>query len=222
MPLAIKELFDKLTTDARLLEGYGITECAPILSANPMEKQKMYSVGKFIPGVESLILDLESGNPAQPGQAGMIYVRGKNVFHGYLGEESINPFEEINGKSWYKTGDLGYLDEDGYLFITGRLKRFIKVAGEMISLPFIEKILLEHYGDQEKQVLAVEGTDKTTPPQIVLFTTLSVKPEEVNDYLSQKGVAPIARIKRIIELDEIPVLGTGKTDYKVLRKMLEG
>jgi long-chain-fatty-acid--[acyl-carrier-protein] ligase len=91
----------------------------------------------------------------------------------------------------------------------------------MISLPFIEKILLEEYGDTEKQVLAVEGTDKTTPALVVLFTTLRLNPEEVNACLAKNGVAPIARIKRIIQLDEIPVLGTGKTDYKVLRKMLE-
>ena len=221
MPLVLKELFDSLTTDAKLLEGYGITECAPILSANPVDKQKMNSVGKFIPGVEHLIIDLGTGKQVQPGQAGMIYVQGKNVFHGYLGEETIYPFEEINGKTYYKTGDLGYLDEDGYLFITGRLKRFIKIAGEMISLPFIEKILLEKYGDQEKQVLAVEGSDKTIPAQIVLFTTRHINLDETNNYLLKSGVAPIARIKRIIELDEIPVLGTGKTDYKVLRKMLE-
>ena len=221
MPLVLKELFDSLTTDAKLLEGYGITECAPILSANPVDRQKMNSVGKFIPGVEHLIIDLGTGKQVQPGQAGMIYVKGENVFHGYLGEETINPFEEINGKTYYKTGDLGYLDEDGYLFITGRLKRFIKIAGEMISLPFIEKIMLEKYGDQEKQVLAVEGSDKTMPAQIVLFTIRQINLDETNNYLLKSGVAPIARIKRIIELDEIPVLGTGKTDYKVLRKMLE-
>ena len=221
MPLVLKELFDNLTTEAKLLEGYGITECAPILSANPVDRQKMNSVGKFIPGVEHLIIDLGTGKQVQPGQAGMIYVRGKNVFHGYLGSETNNPFEEINGNTYYKTGDLGYLDDDGYLFITGRLKRFIKIAGEMISLPFIEKILLEKYGDEEKQVLAVEGSDKTTPAQIVLFTTLPIHLDEINNYLLQNGVAPIARIKRIIELDEIPVLGTGKTDYKVLRTMIE-
>ncbi|NVO20237.1 MAG: AMP-binding protein [Bacteroidetes bacterium] len=221
MTLAVKELFDSLTNEAKLLEGYGITECAPILSANPIEKQKMNSVGKFIPGIEYQIIDLETGKPVLPGQAGMIYVQGKNVFHGYLGEEKNNPFEEINGKSYYKTGDLGYLDEEGYLFITGRLKRFIKIAGEMISLPFIEKILLEQYGEQEKQVLAVEGSDNTTPAQIVLFTTIPISLDETNNYLLKNGVAPIAKIKRIIELDEIPVLGTGKTDYKVLRRMLE-
>ena len=221
MPLALKELFDSLTTDARLLEGYGITECAPIISANPVDRQKMNSVGKFIPGLEHLIIDLETGKQVQPGESGMIYVRGKNVFHGYLGAETFNPFEEINGKTYSKTGDLGYLDEDGYLFITGRLKRFIKIAGEMISLPFIEKILVEKYGGQEKQVLAVEGSDKTSPAQVVLFTSLHLGLDEINGYLLKSGVAPIARIKRIVELDEIPVLGTGKTDYKVLRKMIE-
>jgi long-chain-fatty-acid--[acyl-carrier-protein] ligase len=221
MPLAVKELFDSLTTDAKLLEGYGITECAPILTANPTDRQKMNSVGKFIPCVEAIILDLNTGKQAETGQSGMIYVRGNNVFHGYLGDESINPFEEINGKTYYKTGDLGYLDEDGYLFITGRLKRFIKIAGEMISLPFIEKILLQAYDNQEKQVLAVEGSDKTTPPQIVLFSTLPVNLDEINKYLLSNGVAPIAKIRRIIEIDEIPVLGTGKIDYKVLRKMIE-
>jgi long-chain-fatty-acid--[acyl-carrier-protein] ligase len=221
MPLALKELFDSLTTNAKLLEGYGITECAPILSANPVHKQKMNSVGNFIPGVEHLIIDLATGKPVEPGKPGMLYVRGKNVFHGYLGNGNISPFEEINGKTYYKTGDLAYLDEDGFLFITGRLKRFVKISGEMISLPFIEKILLEKYNDPEKQVLAVEGSDKTTPVQIVLFTTLHIELEEVNNYLINNGVAPIAKIKRIIELEQIPVLGTGKTDYKVLRKMLE-
>jgi long-chain-fatty-acid--[acyl-carrier-protein] ligase len=222
MPAALKELFDSLTVNTKLLEGYGITECAPILSANPVHKQKANSVGNFIPGVEHLILDLETGKPSLTGNSGMLYVRGKNVFNGYLGEETNNPFEEINGKTYYKTGDLAYLDEDGFLFITGRLKRFIKIAGEMISLPFIEKILLEKYGDQEKQVLAVEGSDKTTPAQIVLFTTLNINLEDVNNYLAENGVAPLARIKRIVEIDEIPVLGTGKTDYKVLRKRIEG
>ncbi|HSO86334.1 MAG TPA: AMP-binding protein [Draconibacterium sp.] len=221
MTQAVKDLFDSLTTNALLLEGYGITECAPVLTANPKEKQKMNSVGKFIPGVESIILDLNTGEPVKTGEAGMIYVRGNNVFHGYLGEETINPFEEINGKTYYKTGDLGYLDEEGYLFITGRLKRFIKIAGEMISLPFIEKILLEMFGEQEQQVAAVEGSDKTIPPQIVLFTTLHVNIDEINNYLLTHGVAPIAKIKRIIQLEQIPVLGTGKTDYKVLRKMIE-
>jgi long-chain-fatty-acid--[acyl-carrier-protein] ligase len=181
----------------------------------------MNSVGKFLPGVEGIIVNMNTGKQAKTGESGMIYVRGNNVFSGYLGEETINPFEEIDGKTYYKTGDLGYLDEEGYLFITGRLKRFIKIAGEMISLPFIEKILLEKYEDQEQLVLAVEGSDKINPPQIVLFTILPINLDEINNYLLSNGVAPIAKIKRIVEMEAIPVLGTGKTDYKVLRKMIE-
>jgi len=221
MPLSVKEQFDRFTTNATLLEGYGITECAPALTINPLEKQKLGSVGKFIPGVDSRILDLDTGKTVKTGQTGMIYVRGDNIFHGYLGEVAVNPFEQIDGKTYYKTGDLGYLDEEGFLYITGRLKRFIKIAGEMISLPFIEKILLQKYGEEEKQVLAVEGSDKTTPPQIVLFSSCPIELNEANNYLLKNGVAPIAKIKRIVVLEEIPVLGTGKTDYKVLRKMIE-
>ena len=221
MTQTIKDLFDSLTTNAILLEGYGITECAPILTANLIEKQKMNSVGKFIPGVEGIVVDINTGKLAATGESGMIYVRGNNVFSGYLGEDTINPFEEIDGKSYYKTGDLGYLDDEGFLFITGRLKRFIKIAGEMISLPFIEKILLEKYENEEQLVLAVEGSDKVNPPQIVLFTTLPINIDEINNYLLTHGVASIAKIKRIVEMEAIPVLGTGKTDYKVLRKMIE-
>lgn len=221
MPPALKELFDQLKTDALLLEGYGITECAPVLTINPKEKQKLNSVGKFIWGVSGLIVDIDTGLPCKTGEAGMIYVRGENVFRGYLEKDGSNPFELIDGKNWYRTGDLGYLDNEGYLFITGRLKRFIKIAGEMISLPFIEKILLEKYGEEEQQVLAVEGSDKIAPPQIVLFAIRPFDLDEINSFLIKNGVAPIAKIKRIIHLTEIPLLGTGKTDYKELRKLIE-
>ncbi|MDP4269686.1 MAG: AMP-binding protein [Bacteroidota bacterium] len=221
MTPVVKEQFDRLTTDAYLIEGYGITECAPIIAANLFEKQKLNSVGKILPDVECIILDLNTGQRCQPGEAGMIYVRGANVFSGYLGNEVASPFEEIDGKTFYKTGDLGYLDEEDFLYITGRLKRFIKIAGEMISLPFIENILLEKYGEEERQVLAIEGSDKTVPPQIVLFAAIPIDMNEANDYLISHGVAPIAKIKSVIQLEEIPLLGTGKTDYKVLRQLIE-
>jgi len=221
MPPAVKEQFEKLTKGALILEGYGITECAPVLTLNPQDKQKLNSVGRFLPGINHIILDTETNQPVETGQPGMIYVMGTNVFDGYLHEPELHPFEHINGETFYKTGDLGYIDEEGYLFITGRLKRFIKIAGEMISLPFIEKILLEKYGEEDRQVLAVEGTDATSPPRIALFTEKPIDLTEANDYLLKNGVAPIAKIREVIPVDEIPVLGTGKTDYKVLKKQLE-
>lgn len=221
MPPAVKEQFEQLTQDALVLEGYGITECAPVLTLNPQDQQKLNSVGKFLPGIVCTILDPETDQPVETGEPGMIYVKGPNVFSGYLNQPELHPFVTIAGETYYKTGDLGYLDNDGFLFITGRLKRFIKMAGEMISLPFIEKILLEKYGEDDSQVLAVEGTDQTTPPRIALFTTKAIDLAEANDYLLKNGVAPIAKLREIIPVDEIPVLGTGKTDYKVLKQQLE-
>ncbi|MCU4174817.1 AMP-binding protein [Carboxylicivirga sp. N1Y90] len=221
MPASLKKQFEEMTNNALILEGYGITECAPVLSLNPREKQKLNSVGKLLPGIEGIILDPETSAPKDVGQPGMIYVSGPNVFDGYINNEDLKPFKTINGKRFYKTGDLGYFDDEGFLFITGRLKRFIKIAGEMISLPFIEKVLLEKYGEEDKQVLAVEGSDKTTPAQIVLFTSKNINLKEANEHLLANGIAAIAKIKTIETIDEIPVLGTGKVNYKVLKALIE-
>jgi len=222
MPESLKKQFEKVTNKGLILEGYGITECAPVLTLNPQKLQKINSVGQFLPGIKAQIIDIETQLPCEANQPGMIYASGPNIFNGYLKQPGLNPFETINGERYYKTGDLGYIDEDGYLFITGRLKRFIKIAGEMISLPFIEKTLLEKYGDDEEQVLAVEGSDKSTPPRIALFTKRNIDLNEANNYLIKNGVAPIAKLREVIQVDEIPVLGTGKTDYKVLKAQLEG
>ncbi len=91
----------------------------------------------------------------------MILVSGPSVFSGYSDPTIADPFVEIEGVSWYKTGDLGYIDEDGYITITGRLKRFIKIAGEMISLPFIETILRSRFesADAEAPEIAVEALE---------------------------------------------------------------
>lgn len=220
MPLSLIELFDKATHNAKLIEGYGITECSPIISLNPLEKQKRNSVGRFISQVDGMILKLETNQRANPNEEGMIYVSGDNIFNGYQNHPS-NPFEYINDKKYYKTGDLGYVDDEGYLFITGRLKRFIKIGGEMISLPFIEKVLLEKYGNSETQTVAVEGSDKTQPPRIALFSTIEISQEEANQYLIQNGVSPLGKVKEIIRIEEMPLLGSGKIDYKQLRKRIE-
>ena len=144
----------------------------------------------------------------------MIYVHGDNVFNGYLDQPDLNPFKTIDGKRFYKTGDLGFIDEDGFIFITGRLKRFIKIAGEMISLPFIEKILLEKYGEEDKQVLAVEGNDQVSPADIVLISTKQIDLAEANAHLLKTGVAALAKVKRQLNIEILPVLGTGKIDSK--------
>ena len=217
----LKEKFLELApAEAKILEGYGITECSPVLSVNPPEKQKSGSVGQFIPGVDFRICDLETEEKLPPGKEGMIFVRGKNIFSGYLDKNIDSPFLEIEGEKFYRTGDLGYVDEDGFLILTGRLKRFIKIAGEMISLPMIENILIKKYGNSEENILAVEGSDQIDPPKITLFATREINLKEVNKYLLSKGVSNLIQIHEFHLVTEIPLLGSGKIDYKVLKKMI--
>jgi long-chain-fatty-acid--[acyl-carrier-protein] ligase len=219
-PAIIEDFKKKAAPGAEIIEGYGITECSPALTLNPPGKQKLKSVGTFISTVEHVIVDLQKGEPLEQGKEGMILVRGDNVFAGYIDTTVSSPFVTANGKEYYKTGDLGYVDSDGYLFITGRLKRFIKIAGEMISLPAIEQILLEKYGSNEEVVLAVEGSDALEVPQIVLFSIHSIDILEANQFLKSSGFSNLIKLHKVVNLQEIPLLGTGKTDYKVLKGMI--
>jgi long-chain-fatty-acid--[acyl-carrier-protein] ligase len=129
------------------------------------------------------------------------------VFGGYIDPALENPFHTIEKKKYYKTGDLGYLDRDGYLYISGRLKRFVKIAGEMVSLPAIESVLLGKYGNEKEVALALEA--KEYADGSVKFVVFSVNPLEVsqiNAYLHQQGVANLVKISEVIVLDEIPLL----------------
>jgi acyl carrier protein len=219
-PSVLETFLQKTGGKATLLEGYGITECSPVLVINPKELQKINSVGTFIKGVDYLITDINTYESLPQGKEGMIMVKGNNIFNGYADKSLESPFVEIGGVSYYKTGDLGHVDADGYLFITGRLKRFIKIAGEMISLPAVENALVQKYGDPEKTVLAIEGNDKMDPPRIVLFSVLPIDLSEANALLKQSGFSNLVKLHSVVKVDEIPLLGTGKTDYKVLKNMI--
>lgn len=131
-----------------------------------------------------------------------------------------SPFEEFDGMRWYKTGDLGYVDIDGFLFITGRLKRFVKIAGEMISLPAIESTLLEKYGNPDITTMAIEARETDGKVTIVAFTTFDVIVDDLNEYIHTHGSSNLVKIARVEKIDMIPVLGTGKTDYKQLKTMI--
>ena len=220
-----KDTFEKFmemtANQSVIVEGYGITECSPIVSLSPKDNPKLNSVGKIIEGLECLIIDLDTDQPVESGNEGMIMIKGDSIFNGYMDDGIEDPFMEITGERFYRTGDLGYLDKDGYLFITGRLKRFVKIGGEMVSMPYLEKILLEKHGEEGRQVLAVEGSDKTTDPKVTLFTIKELDLAEVNKYLRDIGVAPISKIRDIQLIDEIPLLGNGKTNYRALKEMVE-
>jgi acyl-CoA synthetase (AMP-forming)/AMP-acid ligase II/acyl carrier protein len=213
-------LFHEKCSEWIILEWYGITECSPIVTVNTLELQKKWSAGRFLPQVEYRIRALEWDHDMPMGEQGMIYVRGSSIFSWYLDSALESPFDTFDGQSWYKTGDLGYVDADGFLFITGRLKRFVKVAWEMISLPFIENILLEKYGNPELTTLAVEAKEVDGNVTIVVFTTLGIWVDEINTYIHAHGASNLVKIARIEKVDVIPVLGTGKTDYKSLKSRI--
>lgn len=211
----------QLAPGATILEGYGITECSPIVCGNRLGLQKLGSVGPPVDDVELLVVDPESHRPLPVNTTGMLLVSGPSVFGGYLAYEGPDPFVELEGKRWYVTGDLVRIDEDRYVFFQGRLKRFLKAAGEMISLPALEDPLVRQYppGESGPQV-AVEGIETPDGRVIALFATCEIPLRQANAILAEAGFRGVMRLDEVIRLDAIPVLGTGKTDYKVLRKML--
>jgi acyl-CoA synthetase (AMP-forming)/AMP-acid ligase II len=218
---AIYELIRQKCPEALVLEGYGITECGPIVAMNKPNVFKAGTIGHPLECMEWLLLDEQGNIIREAGKTGMLLVRGPNVFHGYINFDGESPFVEKEGKTWYRTGDLIALDEDGFMVFMGRLKRFVKVGGEMVSLPAIEEILLKAYQARSKDgpVLAVEALGEELQPLITLFTTIELEREEVNHCLRDAGLAPINFIRQIIHIDEIPLLGNGKVDYRNLKSM---
>lgn len=217
----VKAKFEEMTVghNSLIIEGYGITECAPIVSLNPDDHQKHNSVGKTIIGLDLKVVDFETFKDVAINEEGMFVVKGKSVFPGYLDKNIDDPFVEIDGSKYYKTGDLGHIDEEGFLFITGRLKRFIKIGGEMISMPFIENVLNKKYGCDGEICLAVEGVDDVEP-NVVLFSKYMLNKSEVNTYLRENGISSIAKIREIRIIDEIPLLGSGKINYRLLKEQI--
>ncbi|NGX51715.1 MAG: Bifunctional protein Aas, partial [Chlamydiae bacterium] len=160
----------------KMIEGYGITECSPIVTINRTERVAR-GVGQPFEGVELCLIHPETQQKIPNDQQGEICIRGPNVFAGYLGKDAPDPFIEIDGKRWYRSGDLGSIDPDGYLILGGRLKRFVKIGGEMVSLIALEEELTR-YGrehelikkDEELPQLAIEAKEGERP-SLILFTT---------------------------------------------------
>lgn len=220
---APSELFQMVDSlgHCQLWEGYGITECSPVITINKTGDQTQ-GVGQPLSGVQLCIVHLDTHQPVAQGQQGLILTRGTHVFNGYLNKGISSPFLMINGESWYSTGDLGYLDIKGNLILSGRLKRFIKVGGEMVSLAAIEDALQKTVGKKaglsdEGPILAVcakeEAGEKT---KIFVFTRFSTSLEEVNRALREAGFSNLVKVYKIHQLAEIPLMGSGKIHYRAL------
>lgn len=230
-PESVYAAFAAATPHGKLCEGYGITECAPVVSVNRPEDTLPGTIGRPLPSVSVAVVNAESEEGeamrrVASGITGMLLVRGANVFSGYLGD-APQPFVEFESEQWYRTGDLVSQSETGHLTFRGRLKRFIKIGGEMISLPQIEQVLLTAFGPtaeatEDGPMLAVESTPETDggTPKIVLFCTRDISRDAANTALRSAGLSGLFAINRVEHIDAIPVLGTGKTDYRNLKALL--
>ncbi len=223
-PESLYEVLGRRWPKLTVQEGYGITECSPVVCGNTEDDPRHGSIGVMMASVEHAIVDLDAGERVEPGKAGMLLVRGPSIFGGYLHYDGPSPFQEFEGKSWYRTGDLVRQEPDGILYFTGRLKRFVKLGGEMVSLPAVEEALLARFGheDDEEIILAVEATPVESNPELVLFTLRDIPREAANAAIRDAGLSPIHNIRLVKKVEKIPVLGTGKTDYRALKGMLGG
>ena len=204
-----------------VLEGYGITECSPVVSVNREEDPRTGSIGKPLLSVGWCIVDLETGCRVEPGQPGMLLVKGPSIFGGYLNPDVESPFETFEGSSWYRTGDLVRQDR-GVLVFAGRLKRFVKLGGEMVSLPAIEEALSRRFqGDDETEpVLAVEASPEELNPDLILFSVAGIGRDDANAVIRAAGLSALHNIRAVRHIDQIPTLGTGKTNYRALKELL--
>ncbi|HKD47071.1 MAG TPA: AMP-binding protein [Rhizomicrobium sp.] len=197
-----------------ILEGYGVTEASPVVAANQMEANHPGTVGRLMPGMEAR-LDPVEGIP----NAGILKVRGPNVMLGYIRADApgrIVPPQD----GWYDTGDVASIDEDGFIAIRGRVKRFAKVGGETVSLAVVENIAAALWPDNNHAAVAVPDANKGE--QIVLVTDVAgARRLDLVAWAQNHGASELAVPRKVISVAELPVLGTGKTDYVSVQKMAE-
>ncbi len=195
----------------RIFEGYGATETSPILSLNTPLSNKKGTVGRLLPGIEHQIESVEGIS-----EGGHLLVKGPNVMKGYL----IHGTGFLPAEEWYKTGDLVGIDENGYLTIKSRLKRFAKIGGEMVSLNLVEELAMQCFGHSEFASISIPDVRKGE--KILLYTTdSSVRAEQIRAFLAEKGYSPLLLPASIQWIEKLPLLGSGKTDYVSLKQMAE-
>ena len=200
----------------RILEGYGATECSPCISANTPMRPRPGSAGELLPGIEYRLEPVE-GVP----EGGRLFVRGPNVMRGYLNPEANAKFQSLGG--WYDTGDIVKVDEDGYLYILGRLKRFAKVSGEMVSLTAVEEALagaFPQYG-LKCAVAVVAKPDEAKGEKLIAVTNEPrLTLDALREVIRARGFSNLAVPRELKVIREIPRLGTGKINHRELQRLV--
>ncbi len=213
-----KELHQRYVNEHNLflIEGYGTTETSPILSNNKFEEYRLGSVGKAFPGVEIRIVDTESGEDLPANKTGKILVKGENVMSGYYHDVENSDLHFRYG--WYDTGDMGCLDEDGFLWLKGRLRRFVKVGGEMVSLVAVESVLSEFFKDEDILFCVVDIPNEKKGAEVVLATTAKIEKIKMKKWV-RENLNEISVPKTVFVLKRIPLLGSGKVDFRKVERV---
>ncbi|HVY06639.1 MAG TPA: AMP-binding protein [Burkholderiales bacterium] len=203
----------------RIMEGYGSTECAPVISLATPAAFRRGAVGSFLPGVEYRIEPMDGIE-----KGGVLHVRGPNLMLGYYRYQNPGVIEAPRsgvGQGWYDTGDVVEHDEDGLVYITGRVKRFAKIAGEMVSLDMIEHVAREASPDfHHAAVLNVQDFGGETT---VLFTTdPKLTRGRLQEAARNLGTHDLSVARRLVQVRELPILASGKIDYVALKSLTEG
>jgi acyl-[acyl-carrier-protein]-phospholipid O-acyltransferase/long-chain-fatty-acid--[acyl-carrier-protein] ligase len=208
------DLFAREYPGVPVLEGYGATEAAPVIAVNQPDDNRRGTVGRVVPALEVRIEPVE-GIP----QGGRLYVRGPNVMQGYLKPDGSNEVEPLDN-GWHDTGDVVAIDPEGLMRIQGRVKRFAKIGGEMVSLTAVEGIAEAVWPDGRHAVVAVPDSKKGE--RLVLVTDRrDADVTSLAAWARTHGAPELAVPKKILKVPEVPVLGTGKTDYVAIQRMAE-
>ena len=222
----------KLKFGKDIYEGYGATETAPVASVNIPDKlnettwkvqlgQKCTTVGMPLPGTTFKIVDPTTLHPLPLGEEGLILVAGPQVMSGYLNdaERTREALQHLNGKHWYKTGDKGRIDEDGFLTIVDRYSRFAKIGGEMISLSAVETQVRALLDNTEVNLVAVNLPDTKKGEKIVLMIADDINASTLRQRLIHANFNSLMMPANIHKVDSVPTLGSGKTDFSAARQL---
>lgn len=202
----------------RILEGYGVTETSPVLCVNTPIACKEGSVGRLFPSIEYQLEEVEGVT-----EGGRLHVKGPNVMLGYYLHDNpavLVPPKTLYGDGWHDTGDIVNIDDEGYLHILGRAKRFAKIGGEMVSLAAVEENAYELWPDAMHAVVAV--FDEKKGEKLALLTTQTdADRSSLQSYAKENGIAELSIPREVIVVKEIPLLGTGKVDFAGVKKVVE-
>jgi len=232
LPLDLAKAFEE-RFQQHVFEGYGLTETSPVVSVNlPEPKPKrgeqvqpssrLGSVGKMAPGISAEIRQPETDQKLPLHETGMVWFRGVNIFEGYLHDEKRTA--DVLHDRWLKTGDMGRFDEDGFLYIEGRLSRFSKIGGEMVPHESVEQKIVDllDLSGKDERVIAIMGVqDEAKGEALVLLSSVDVDLTQLRDKLRDAGVPNLWIPKKISRVDAIPVLASGKLDLRKCQELVQ-